>query len=187
MVAADRAGLFGSRPAGDSTRYHNRLGCVVAIVDGDTIDVDQRDELTGFARTRIRLWGVDTPETVRPETPPQHFGAEASARTKSLCLGQTVRIELVEGKTRDKYDRLLAYIHLPDGRMLNRVLVAEGCAYADPRFKHPAMREFRSLQNAASKAQAGLWKNVTAADLPYYYRGLKLPTRPADQQSPTWK
>ena len=54
------------------------------------------------------VYGEDTPETVKPHTPPQHFGPEASAFTKAACAGKEVRLELVEGNTRDKYNRLLA-------------------------------------------------------------------------------
>ncbi|MCY2930596.1 MAG: thermonuclease family protein [Planctomycetota bacterium] len=121
--------------------------------------------------------GEDTPETVKPNTPPQHFGKEASEFTKAACLGKTVRVELVEGHTRDKYDRLLAYIYLPDGRCLNTVLVAEGYAYADPRYDHPHKDEYARLQARAKKAKLGLWKDLKPEDLPYYYQPQTQPGR----------
>ena len=173
LVLADRAGLFGRS---DFAKYEGRSAKVVKVVDGDTLDVDITDG--GHRHTRIRLWGVDTPETVKPNTPPQHFGRQAGKFTAAAAMGKTVRLELDPRQTRDKYNRLLAYVHLPDGRMLNRTLIARGCGYADPRFEHRYKDEFRLLQDQARKAQAGLWKEVRAEQLPFYYIGrIKLPER----------
>lgn len=179
LVAADRFGVFGRRPVGDFAKYHNKTFRVARVIDGDTLDVDIPDEK--YPHTRIRFWGVDTPETVKPNTPVQHFGPEASAFTKNACTGKSVRLELVDGKTRGKRGRVLAYVYLEDGRMLNRLLVAEGFAYADPRFDHAFKKEFRNLQKQAMQKGAGLWKDARREDLPYYHQQLKLPvaTQPA--------
>ena len=178
LAVADRAGLFGRFYAGDVPQYHQGTFLVTHVVDGDTIDVDCPDRVSGFPHTRIRFWGVDTPETVKPNTPPQHFGKEASDFTKAACLGKTVRLEVIEGNTRDKYNRLLAYIYLADGRCLNAVLVAEGYAYADPRYDHPHKDEYARLQARAKKAKLGLWKALQPDDLPYYYQPQTQPGRP---------
>jgi micrococcal nuclease len=170
LALVDRVGLFGKPYSGDVKQYHHATFPVTHIVDGDTLDVDCPDRVSAQSHTRIRLWGVDTPETVKPNTPPQHFGKEASDFTKRMCAGQSIRLEVIEGHTRDKYNRLLAYIYLPDGRCLNTVLVAEGYAYADPRFEHPHKDEYARLQARAKKAQLGLWKDVKPDDLPYYYQ-----------------
>lgn len=169
IYAGDHAGLFGTKPAPvtpDYTRYNERTFRVVYIVDGDTLDIDAPDSDRGT--TRIRLWGVDTPETRNPRKSVQHFGPEASAYTRHQCQGQRVRLSLVRGKTRCKYGRLLAYVILPDGTMLNRDLVRLGYGYADPRYDHPLKREFLALQNEARKARLGLWKDARQKDLPYY-------------------
>jgi len=177
LAVIDRWGLFGSRPLPDPEKYHGRSFRVVHVVDGDTIDLDAPDR--DGRPTRVRLWGVDTPETVKPDTPPQHFGPEASEFTERVAAGRTVRTELVSSSTRDKYERLLAYVFLPDGRMLNSLLVAEGYGYADPRYDHPLAGQFRKLQSDAQAAGRGLWRDVRQEDLPYYYKSLKLPqTRP---------
>jgi micrococcal nuclease len=172
LSAADQAGLFGRFYRGDYERYHNAVFHVVKVVDGDTIDVDAPDRRTGHSTTRIRLWGVDTPETVKPNTPPQHFGPEASEFTKRMCAGRSVRLELVEGNTRDKYNRLLAYVVLPDGRCLNTALAAQGYAYvylgSEARYDHPRADEYRRLQTRARKAGLGLWKSARQSDLPWY-------------------
>jgi micrococcal nuclease len=169
LILADHFGVFGRKPLPDIEKYDGRTFRVVHVVDGDTLDVDAPDGR--HHRTRIRLWGVDTPETVKPNTPVQHFGQEAGAFAKSLTLDQVVRLELDRHRgTRDKYGRLLAYVWLPDGRMLNRVLVEEGYGYADPRFDHRYKSEFTRLQHQAKDAGRGLWKDVKPQDLPYYMK-----------------
>jgi len=148
IIVADRAGLFGLRPAptgDDYRRYHGKSFRVVRVIDGDTLDVDAPDGRRGH--TRIRLWGVDTPETRHPQKGVQHFGPEAAAFTRRACEGNTVRLELAPRRTRDRYRRLLAYVFLPDGRLLNRELVRLGFGYADPRYRHPYREEFLRLHD----------------------------------------
>jgi micrococcal nuclease len=178
-VLADRSGLFGRAPEPDRPRYHDRQVRVERVVDGDTLVLALPDPLGGELHTRVRLWGVDTPETVHPDRPVQHFGPEAGRRSRELAEGREVRLELLAGRTRDRHDRLLAYVFLPDGRMLNRVLIEEGFGYADPRFAHPRSSEFRRLQNAARDRRAGLWREVRREDLPYYLQGYRLGTEGA--------
>jgi len=171
VIVADRVGSFGVRPTPpqpDAAKYDGKRFAVARIVDGDTIDVDVPDGDRG--QTRVRFWGVDTPETKHPNRRVQHFGPEADAFTRSACRGREVTLRLVPGRTRGKHGRLLAYVFLPDGRMLNRELVRAGYAYADPRYDHPHKAEFRRLQAEARSARRGLWKNVRPVDLPYYYR-----------------
>ena len=81
---------------------------VVRVIDEDTIRVRLRGKLH-----TVRLIGVDTPETVHPTKAVQHFGAEASAYTKAALEGKTVTLEAdPTGDTRDRYGRLLRYVHL---------------------------------------------------------------------------
>ncbi|NBB96028.1 MAG: hypothetical protein GVY16_09865 [Planctomycetes bacterium] len=166
LLAADRDGWFGSVPDGDLQRYHGRSFACVRVVDGDTLDIAAPD--AGQPHTRIRLWGVDTPETVKPNTPVQHYGLEARRYTRDRAEGQTLRIELLAHDTRDKYGRLLAYVYLPDGTMLNEAIVAEGFGYADSRFKHRYLPEFGRAMRSAQDARRGLWRNVQPTDLPYH-------------------
>ena len=164
LIAADRLGVFGHTPVPDAQKYQGRTCRVVRVIDGDTLDVDVPDGRSGH--TRVRLWGVDTPETVKPNSPVQHFGPEASAFTKRQAGGKEVRLELYGARTRGDFGRLLAYVVLPDGRMLNRALIEQGFGYADPRFDHPLRAEFQRLQNATQAARRGLWKNLRRSDLP---------------------
>lgn len=133
------------------------LATVTHIVDGDTIDVE-----IGNREERIRLIGIDTPETKKPNTPIQCYGPEASAFTTSLLpLGSTVRIERdVVG--RDDYGRLLGYVHLigDDGSdtFVNMVIVEQG--YARPLTIEPNSTyaaAFASAARAAESDDLGLW------------------------------
>jgi len=172
LAVADRAGLFGRAAGSDVATYHDKAFTVVRVVDGDTLDIDHPDAVRHTRTTRIRLLGIDTPETVRPNTPVQHFGPEAGAFTKKTAGGKQIRVRLTDnGRTRGDNRRLLAYLLLDDGRMLNRLLVAEGYAYADPRYPHPLRSEFASIMAEARKARRGLWAEATEADLPYYLGG----------------
>ena len=169
LVVADRAGLFGARPLDDRAKYEGVACRVVRVVDGDTLDVDIPDGPN--AHTRIRLWGVDTPEAHRPYTPVQHFAPEASDFTERLTMGREVTLRLEPARrTRDnpEYNRLLAYVILPDERMLNRLLVAQGYGYADPRYQHTFMDDFLDLQDQAHAAGRGLWANPNPDHLPDY-------------------
>lgn len=177
LVLADRVGIFGRAPKGDFAVYDGATFRVVRVVDGDTLDVDTPDR--NKPSTRIRLWGVDTPEVHSQDRAVDHFGPQASDFAKSLANGRLVKLELEPGRnTRDRYGRLLAFVRLPDGRMLNRLLIEEGYGYADPRFDHSRKAEYARVQRAAMKARRGLWKDVKESDLPRYYQGrLKLPKK----------
>ena len=94
---------------------------VERVVDGDTIVV--RDV------GRVRLIGVDTPETVHPGRPVEFFGKEASAFTKRLVDGKRVRLDYDQQRT-DRYGRTLAYVHLPDGTFVNAEIIRRGYGHA---------------------------------------------------------
>ena len=174
LIAADHVGAFGRAPLPDDVKYHGKSFRVVHVVDGDTLDVNIDDR--GRDHTRIRLWGVDTPETVKPGAPVERFGRQAGAFAKQAAFDKQVRLELDPCQTRDKYGRLLAYVILPDGTMLNRVLIEEGYGYADPRYEHRLRDEFMRRQRKAMRAGRGMWTGIRQRDLPYYYRDrLKLP------------
>ena len=148
----------------DLKKYDKKIFAVVKVVDGDTIDIDIPDGK--FNCTRIRLWGVDTPETKSQELGVMYFGPQAAKLTAKLTLGKQVAVYLEEHRTRGYYGRLLAYVQLPDGRFLNEVLVAEGFAYADLRFRHSYYNKYKQLEAAARKQKKGLWQNVTRDQLP---------------------
>lgn len=126
---------------------------VVRDVDGDTIDVQQ-----GGTRETVRLIGVDTPETHDPRKPVQCFGEAAAAHTKALVAGKDVRLEAdSEDSDRDKYHRLLRYVYLPDGTLLNAELIQDGWGFAYVVFPFEKLDAFRALEASARSAGSGLW------------------------------
>jgi len=149
----------------DQARYHNRVFTVVHVADGDTFDIDAPDG--GEPRTRIRLWGVDTPELGRGSDPPMHFAEEAADFARQALLHQPVRVLLARERTRDKYDRLLAYVQIEaTGAQFNEMLIEHGLAYADWRFPHPNQTRYQQLERRARESRAGLWAKVTPAEMP---------------------
>jgi micrococcal nuclease len=134
--------------------YYN----VTKVTDGDTIHVD----LNGVDET-VRLIGINTPETVDPRRPVECFGREASDKLKSLAKGKIVRLEYDESQSlRDTYGRLLAYVYLEDGQMLNKKLIGEGYAYEYTYMTpYKYQSEFRELQNIARTSKRGLWSPDT--------------------------
>lgn len=162
-----RTGARTAPVGSDFERYHDHAFVVVKVVDGDTIDIDAPD--AKYATTRLRLWGVDTPETSHSPQGEMYFGPQAFAFTRETLAGRSVRLELVESETRDKYDRLLAYVYENDsGEMFNEHLIREGFAYADTRFKHPYKEYFRELETQAKADGVGLWAHVTQDQMPHW-------------------
>jgi endonuclease YncB( thermonuclease family) len=151
--------------ASDLEKYHGREFIAVNVIDGDTFDIDIPDG--HYQCTRIRLLGIDTPETGGEEFGVMYFGPEAAKFTKELILGKPVTVYLdLPNPTRGKYGRLLAYVKLPDGRFLNEVLLIEGYAYADSRFSHSFYNKYMQLQTRARSGKKGLWQNITPAQVP---------------------
>ena len=128
---------------------------VERVVDGDTIIVHDVG--------RVRLIGVDTPESVDPRRPVEFFGREASAFTKRLLEGQRVRLEHDWERT-DRYGRKLAYVYLPDGTFANAEIVRQGYGHAYTRFPFKYLDRFRQLEREARQAGRGLWGAMPAAE-----------------------
>jgi len=128
------------------------------FVDGDTIAVN----MNGIVET-VRMIGVDTPETHRPNTPVQCYGPEAAAFTKQLVGTSKVRLQADPLDTnRDRYNRLLRYVYLPDGRMVETELINNGYGFAYTSFPFEKSDEFRADQDAAQTAKKGLWSACQA-------------------------
>jgi len=128
---------------------------VARVVDGDTIDVT----LNG-TEERVRLIGIDTPETVKPNTPVQCYGPEASEHTKELLPpGTPVYLER-DLVARDDYGRLLSYVFRTDGVFVNRDLIDNG--FAVPLEIKPNLAYhvyFEQGADAAKAAGLGLWSH----------------------------
>lgn len=125
---------------------------VVKVVDGDTIVVEHKGK-----EERVRLIGVDTPESVHPDASKNtEEGKTASKFTKSKLEGKEVELEF-DVQERDKYGRLLAYVWI-NGEMYNKVLLKEGYAKVatfPPNVKY--VDEFTSLEKEARENKKGLW------------------------------
>ena len=133
--------------------HAGELATVTRVVDGDTLEVSIAGRIE-----KVRLIGVDTPETVHPQKPVEYFGKEASAFTRRMVEGKTVRLEPdTQNTNRDKYNRLLRYVYLPDGRLLNAEIISQGYGHAYTRFPFSKMEEFRALEREAREANRGLW------------------------------
>lgn len=155
----------------DFEKYHKKTFTILKVVDGDTLDIDIAD--VNHNHTRIRLWGVDSPETKSPYSSVMYFGPEGSEFAEKAALGKQVRIYLEEHRTRGKYGRLLAYVQLPEGEFLNEALVSEGFAYADLRFRHSLYQKYKQLESSARRQQKGLWEKVTREQLPEWLQRMR--------------
>lgn len=138
------------------TNEQGTAAVVGSVVDGDTIEVT----FGGGPDERLRLLGIDTPETVKPNAPVDCFGPEASAATKHLLVPGTTVIVQRDTEARDRYGRLLGYVWRTDGTFVNRVLVVDGFARTLSIAPNTAHRA--DLAAAAAEARAagrGLWSS----------------------------
>src|SRR5436305_13708911 len=152
VVATACSSAGAKKPAVSSAAGGNAT--VERVVDGDTIIV----RING-RRERVRFIGMDTPESVKPNTPVQCFAIEASNRTKSLLpAGTPVRL-VGDVEQRDKYKRLLAYVYRQrDNLFVNLAVAHDG--YAQPYTLPPNIahtNEFVAAAADARHAGRGLW------------------------------
>lgn len=127
-------------------------GNVERVVDGDTLIV-----MYEGVRERVRMIGVDTPESVHSDqTKNTKEGKTASDYTGQLLSGKTVELEF-DTEKRDRYGRLLAYVYV-DGKMINRELLKSGMARimtVPPNVKYA--EDFKQLQKEAARSKKGFW------------------------------
>lgn len=119
-------------------------GKVVAVADGDTITV-----LRGRESVKVRLYGVDAPESG------DAFSNVSKRLTSEMVFGKTVR---VDGVDQDRYGRLIARVTLADGRGLSQELVRSGCAWWFRKYA-PTDGELERLEGEARLARRGLWSD----------------------------
>ena len=122
------------------------------VIDGDTIEISYFGK-----KEKVRLIGVDTPETMHPQKPIEYFGKEASAFTKKMVEGKKIKLEFGQNR-RDKYKRLLAYVFLKDGTFVNSEIIKQGYGHAYTKFPFRYMNEFRQYEREARIRKRGLWK-----------------------------
>lgn len=153
---------------GDWRRFDRKDATVTRVVDGDTLHV----RVEGSDReTVVRLIGIDAPELrPRDEARPELFAQQATDYAKTRAENRRVLLQLEPTRTRDRYDRLLAYVWLSENESLNLALVRDGFAYADRRFNHTYRSLFEQAESEARKRQRGLWKDVTEPQMPEWRR-----------------
>lgn len=137
-------------------------GTVSWIYDGDSLLVEDIG--------KIRLLGIDTPES--KDSPRDHyysrnFGIPSKHLRKIARQAKRFNIEQLKGQQVqlvfesdkvDKYGRKLAYLYLPDGRLLNRLLLEKGLASVFRRYQFDRKKDFLAAERAARQAQIGLWQ-----------------------------
>jgi micrococcal nuclease len=138
-----------------ATTKNEVLITILKVIDGDTVDID----INGNTE-RVRLIGVNTPETKHPTKPIECFGPEASAHlTQLLPKGTHVRIER-DIEARDRYGRMLLYLYREsDNLFINLDLVSHG--YGTPMSIEPNTFHRNDFVHAAALAETtnvGLWK-----------------------------
>jgi micrococcal nuclease len=150
LVVLRENGASPERP-GTSDERRVQGAYVSRVIDGDTIEV----RIDG-AEDEVRYIGIDTPETVKPGTPIQCFGPQASAANHRLVEGRRARL-VFDRERRDVYGRLLAYVYV-GGRFVNADLVRGGYARTltiPPNVGHA--RLFHRLARRAGLDGRGLW------------------------------
>lgn len=169
LALSHRDSTFPSSPSAGGSRKDVATGTVVSAIDGDTLVVR-----IGPRTQRVRLIGIDAPETRpndkltrdarssrRSELELRGLGQKATNFTRSIAPpGTKVRIAFDQRRT-DSYGRLLGYVFLPDGSMVNELIVASG--FASARSYPPNISHTNQLQQAERTAKAtgkGLWKRA---------------------------
>ena len=166
LVFALLALLLGLLPGCGAEPGPPREAKVVRVIDGDTV------VLEGGAR--VRFLGIDAPELEREGQPAEFLAHQSKDYVAGLIQGKTVRLEY-DRERYDRYGRLLAYLFLPDGALVNLVVVRQGLArvYSQaPNLRH--QEDLNAAQQEAMAAGRGLWqKPLAQQQTETYYLGNK--------------
>lgn len=135
---------------------------LVRVVDGDTLIVIKDEK-----EIRVRLIGINAPESVDPRRPVECFGKEAGAHLKEIIGDQVnLRLELdLSQGTYDKYGRLLAYV-FTNKVLLNRRMIADGYAYEYTyRLPYLYQADFKQAELMARETLVGLWSSEACGQI----------------------
>jgi len=126
-------------------------GKVIKVMDGDTVELENH--------VVVRYLGIDAPEIAHDNTPADCFGDEARARNATLVLGKKVKLQYEGTEEKfDHYDRVLAYVFLEDGTLVNELLIREGYAFLLQDSKgFSRASQFLKAQRNAIKNKRGIW------------------------------
>jgi endonuclease YncB( thermonuclease family) len=128
-------------------------GMVRAVYDGDTVLLVTRED----SRLKVRLYGIDAPETTKPDSPGQPFGEIAQRTLMYKIMGRQVSAEVMDI---DQYHRTVVVIRYA-GRDINREMVAEGLAWAYRQYlQGPYASEYIGVEDLARARHKGLWRDA---------------------------
>ena len=159
LIIADRSGWLLVPKIDDMTAYHGASAEVLRVIDGDTIEIELSDAMHDRPVTRIRFWGLDCPETAKPDRPAAPYANEATELTRMLAAARPGTLFLESHRTRGVFGRVLAHVELPDGTSLNEALLSAGLAVADERWSHSRLGRYAQLERAAKRAGLGIWSH----------------------------
>lgn len=140
----------------DNTESDQVYYPVQKVIDGDTIAVEVSGE-----EKRIRILGINTPESVDPERPVECYGIEASLYLKQLLTGSKVKIHYDNAKPRiDDYGRILAYIESPSQADIGTIMIEKGYAYEYTYHNewYSKQKIYKNLEKNAKNSLLGLWE-----------------------------
>jgi len=148
LLVAAASYWFGQAPTPPAVPLPEGTVEVSRVVDGDTLIING---------ARVRLIGVNAPESVRPEYPVEPFGPEASEFTKKFVAQGNIHLTF-DKERYDRHGRMLAYVWSGD-EMLNQALVEQGLARWEPNFYYSESKKrlFRLAQDQAKSARRGIW------------------------------
>ena len=127
---------------------------VSSIIDGDTIRV-----IINGKSEKVRLLGIDSPESSDPRKSVQCFAKEATNKLKNLINGKTVKLVIDKTQSdKDKYGRLLRFIYL-NGKDIDAEMIKEGFAFSYKQYPTTKLNEYNKLEKLAREQNKGLWGN----------------------------
>jgi micrococcal nuclease len=138
-----------------STSPNNEdLYTVVRVIDGDTLDIAFHNHIK-----RIRIIGIDTPETVKHNHPIECYGKEATLQAEKMLLYQKIKLQKdTKGDDIDIYNRLLRHVILKNGENFGAFMVQNGYAKAYKKFEYETKKEFLDYEKDAQKNKKGMWE-----------------------------
>lgn len=138
-----------------------KTGRVVKVFDGDTVQLE--------GNITVRYLGIDAPEIAHDNNPPDCYGDEAKIKNASLVLGKKIKLQYDENEKLDRYGRLLAYVFLENGTLVNELLVSEGYAFVlRGAGGFSRLESFLNAQRSAIKNKRGLWGHCNYKLESYY-------------------